>query len=186
MVIVYPGGVIGPDDPYLGDSNRSIVAWAKSGLAMRGGGPLVDVRDVAAVHAAVMEPGQGPRRFMITGHYIAMPDLMAMLHQITGRRGRIVAMPAGLTLAAGRVADRMQRLLPGRLPFGHEGPWIFSLQPHGDDSGTVIELGVTPRDLRVTLTDTVQWLTDQGHLPVARAAGGSSDDRPGSEPSPDT
>ena len=27
---------------------------------MRGGGPVVDVRDVAAVHAAVMEPGRFP------------------------------------------------------------------------------------------------------------------------------
>jgi dihydroflavonol-4-reductase len=39
VVIVYPGGVIGPDDPYLGDSNRAIADWAKSGMAMRGGGP---------------------------------------------------------------------------------------------------------------------------------------------------
>jgi dihydroflavonol-4-reductase len=148
--------VVGPDDPYLGDSNRSIVEGAKSGMAMRGGSPMVDVRDVAAVHAAVMEPGRGPRRFMITGHYIAMPDVIAMLHQITGRRSRIVAMPAGLTLAVGRVADPLQRLVPGRLPFGHEGLWISSLQPRCDDSRTVSELGVTPRDLRVTLTDTVQ------------------------------
>ena len=88
VVIVYPGGVIGPDDPYLGDSNRSVAEFAKSGMAMRGGGPMVDVRDVAAVHAAVMEPGRGPRRYMITGHYAAMPDLIAMLQQITGRRGR--------------------------------------------------------------------------------------------------
>jgi nucleoside-diphosphate-sugar epimerase len=169
VVIVYPGGVIGPHDPYLGDSNRNIAEWAKSGMAMRGGGPTVDVRDVAAVHAAVMEPGLGPRRFMITGHYISMPDLMAMLHEIIGRRRRIVAAPAGLTLALGRVADLMQRLAPARLPLNYEGPWIFSLQPHCDDSRTISELGVTPRDLKVTLTDTVRWLEEQGHLPAARA-----------------
>jgi hypothetical protein len=52
--------VIGPDDPYLEDSNRSIAESAKSGLTMRGGGPMVDVRDVAAVHAAVMEPAGAP------------------------------------------------------------------------------------------------------------------------------
>jgi len=76
---------------------------------MRGGGPIVDVRDLAAVHAALMEPGRGPRRFMIAGHYVAMPDLIAMLQEITGRRTRIVAMPAGLALAAGRAADLVQR-----------------------------------------------------------------------------
>jgi nucleoside-diphosphate-sugar epimerase len=93
VVTVYPGGVIGPDDPYPGDSNRSVVEFAKRGLTMRGGGPIVDVRDVAAVHAAVMEPGRSPRRYMITGHYVALPDLMAMLQQITGGRSRIVALP---------------------------------------------------------------------------------------------
>ncbi len=186
MVIVYPGGVIGPYDPYLGDSNRSVVEGAKSGMAMRGGGPIVDVRDVAAVHAAVMEPGRGPRRFMITGHYVAMPDFIAMLQQITGHRSRIVAMPAGLTLAVGRVADLMQRLTPGRLRLGYEGPWIFSLEPHCDDSRTISELGVTPRDLKVTLTDTVQWLADQGHLPATMAAGSNSGDRPSPEPGADT
>ena len=138
---------------------------------MRGGLPLVDVRDVAEVHAAVMEPGRGPRRYMITGHYIALPDLVAMLHQVTGRRGRIVAMPAGMALAAGRLADLMQRFMPGRLPLSYEGIWISALQPHCDDSRTAKELGITPRDLRVTLKDTVQWLADQGHLPIAQTAG---------------
>ncbi len=173
VVIIYPGGVIGPHDPYLGDSNRSVAEAAKTGRGMRGGGPMVDVRDVAAVHAAVMEPGRGPRRFMITGHYVAMPDLIAMLQQITGRRTRIVAVPAGLAMAVGRVADVVQRVVPSRLPLDYEGPWIFSLEPHCDDSRTISELGVTPRDLRETLTDTVQWLADQGHLPAARAAEGS-------------
>lgn len=166
VVIVYPGGVVGPDDPYLGDSNRVIADFAKGGLAMRGGSLTVDVRDVAAVHAAVMEPGRGPRRYMITGHYMALPELVAMLHEIAGRRGRIVAMPAGAALAAGRMADMMQRIVPVRLPFNHEGIWISSQQAHGDDSKTVSELGVVPRDLRVTLQDTVRWLADQGHLSV--------------------
>ena len=137
---------------------------------MRGGGPIVDVRDVAAVHAAVMEPGRGPRRYMITGHYVALPDLAAMLQQITGRRGRIVAMPAGVTLAVGRVADLTQRLVPSRLPYSHEGIWIAALQPHGDDSRTASELGITARGLRATLEDTVRWLSDQGRLPAARTA----------------
>ena len=88
----------------------------------------------------------------------------------------------GWGLAAGRVADLVQRLMPGRLPFSPEGIWINALQPHCDDSRTVSELGITSRDLQVTLADTVQWLADQGHLPAAGAAGGSSADRPRPEP----
>jgi hypothetical protein len=34
----------------------------------------------------------------------------------------------------------------------------------------VSELGITARDLRVTLEDTVRWLADQGHLSIKRPA----------------
>lgn len=169
MVITYPGVVIGPHDPYLGESNRSIVEFVNSGVTMRGGAPLVDVRDVAKVHAAVMEPGRGPRRYMITGHYITVKDLTAMLHEITGRHGRIVAMPAGAARAVGRVADLVQHVVPGRLPFNYEAMWVTALQPHCDDSRTISELGITPRDLRVTVEDTVRWLADHGHIAATPA-----------------
>jgi len=65
---------------------------------------------------------------MIAGHYVALPDLIAMLQHITGRRGRIVAMPTGPALAVGRIADLMQRLLPARLPASHEAIWVGALQ----------------------------------------------------------
>jgi len=122
---------------------------------------------------------------MITGHYIAVPDLVAMLQGITGRHGRIVAMPAGMALAASRVADLVQRLMPGRLPFSHEAICISALQPRCDDSRTASEVGITPCDLRVTLTDTVRWLADHGHLPAAVAAGAGSPGGLTHEPSVD-
>jgi dihydroflavonol-4-reductase len=169
VVITYPGSVIGPHDPYLGESNRAIAEFVRSGVAMRGGSPWVDVRDVAKVHAAVMEPGRGSRRYMITGHYIALRDLTAMLHEVTGRHGRIVAMPAGAAQAVGRVADLVQHIVPGRLPYNYEAMWVTALQPHCDDSRTISELGITPRDLRVTVEDTVRWLADHGHIAATPA-----------------
>lgn len=156
--------MIGPDDPCLGQSDRFIAQFASSGLTLRGGSCWVDVRDVAEVHAAVMEPGRGPRRSVITGRYVAAADLTAMLLQITGRHSPIVALPAGAARAAGRVADLVQRIVPGQLPLSYESVWAATLQAHCDDSKTVNELGITPRDLRQTLTDTIQWLADQGHL----------------------
>jgi len=169
VVITYPGAVIGPDDPYLGQSNRFIAQFASSGLTLHGGSCWVDVRDVAEVHATVMEPGRGPRRYMITGHYATMTDLIAMVHQITGGHSPIVALPAGAARAVGRVADLLQRIVPGQLPLSYEGVWAATLQAHCDDSKTVNELGITTRDLRQTLTDTIQWLADQGHLSPTHA-----------------
>jgi nucleoside-diphosphate-sugar epimerase len=106
---------------------------------------------------------------MITGHYIALKDLTAMLHEITGHPGRITVIPAGPAQAIGRMADLIQHIVPGRIPPGHEGMWIAALQPHCDDSRTIKELGITPRDLRETLADTVRWLAAQGHISLTRA-----------------
>jgi len=47
---------------------------------------------------------------------------------------------------------------------------VEEAMPHCDDSRTASELGITARDLRVTLTDTVRWLAGQGHLPAIPAA----------------
>ena len=168
VVITYPGGVIGPNDPSLGQSNRFIAEFINSGVTVSGGSSWVDVRDVAKVHGAVMAPGRGGRRYMITGHYVTAADLTAMLHEITGRRGRIVAVPASAARAAGRVADLVQRIVPGQLPLNYESVWAATLHAHCDDSRTIKELGIAPRDLQETLTDTVRWLADQGHISLAR------------------
>jgi dihydroflavonol-4-reductase len=180
VVITYPGGVIGPHDPYLGESNRTIADFINRGLTMRGGGMWVDVRDVAKVHAAVMEPGRGPRRYMIAGHYTGMPELTAVLREIAGHPGRIVVLPAGTAEAAGRLAD----LVPGRVPLAFGGMWVVALEPHCDDSRTVQDLGVTPRDLRETLTDTVRWLAGQGHISLTRSGGSSLGGPTRSSPAP--
>jgi len=84
-----------------------------------------------------------------------------------GRPAWTKSIPVGLAQTVGRVTDYVQRLAPGRLPFSHEGIWMAALQPHCDDSRTIGELGITSRDLLMTLTDTVWWLAEQGHLPVS-------------------
>jgi uncharacterized protein YbjT (DUF2867 family) len=72
VVITYPGGVYGPHDPYLGDGLRQLrnILKGRYPLVPSGGLPIVDVRDVAAVHAAVLEPGRGPRRYLAGGTFL--------------------------------------------------------------------------------------------------------------------
>jgi nucleoside-diphosphate-sugar epimerase len=49
------------------------------------GMPICDVRDVAAVHAAVIQKGQGARRYMAGGHYTPLRDLVAHVARVAGR-----------------------------------------------------------------------------------------------------
>jgi hypothetical protein len=136
---------------------------------MRGGMHIADVRDVAAVLGAVMEPGRGPRGYMVSGHYTSLPDLIRTLGELSGRRIRFLIVPRWFLAAFGRAADVAQRRLKTRLPWQGEGIWVMNCAARCDDSRTRSEFDLEPRPLRETFIDTVRWLVEVGHVSQAEA-----------------
>ena len=139
----------------------------------RGRLSFVDVRDVGALHAAVLHPGRGARRYLLGGPAVEVAEVAALLGELTGRRLPQRTAPDWVTRQSGRVADRAQRLLPVRLPVSGEQaalPLSIPANVVVDDSATRHELAVERRDLRETLTGTVRWLAARG-LITARQAG---------------
>ncbi len=103
VVIVSPGGVYGPNDPHLSEAMRQLRDLLKGlyPLWTTGGFHGVDVRDVAAVNAAAMTPGQGPRRYIVPGHYLDGPTYFGAIRSITGPSpSASLATPGPATLTA--------------------------------------------------------------------------------------
>jgi dihydroflavonol-4-reductase len=171
VVSVMPAGLWGPHDPHLGEgvTLAANVLRRRYPVVMAGGMHIADVRDAAAVLAAVMQPGRGPRSYLVTGHYLTMPAIIGTLGDLTGRRVRFVTLPAGFLAAFGRAADLVQRRLLTRLPWSAESIWIVNCDARCDDSKTRDELQVEPRPLRETFADTVRWLAESGHLTPRQA-----------------
>lgn len=169
VVTIYPGEVLGPDDPYLGQTSRQVVDASRSPTTIGGGMPVIDVRDVARVLTSVMERGRGPRRYLVTGHYVAVTDFWRIVRELTGRQGGIRRIPAGPIRMLGRLADLAQRIVPGRIGLSYEDVWAAGLAARYDDSRTTEELGITPRGLQPTIRDTIAWMLRMGHLPPEAA-----------------
>jgi nucleoside-diphosphate-sugar epimerase len=172
VVITHPGMVWGPHDPHMGES-AGFVRDILRGLApvMPAGGPnVVDVRDVAAVHASVMQPGRGPRIYLATGEHVPFARLFALLRSITGRRLPALRVPTIAVIASAAAADAAQRVLPFRLPLNSQAPWLVRNTVPGDDTATREDLGVTFRPAEEAIADTVRWLREAGHI-SARQAG---------------
>jgi nucleoside-diphosphate-sugar epimerase len=168
--ITYPGMVWGPHDPHLGETSR----LARELLAGRlpalppGVVPVSDVRDVAAVHAALAEPGRGPRRHVAAGENVPVAEIARTAARLTGRRLPALVLPARAAAAAAALGDRLSRLGVGLLP-AREAVWVASQDGSADAATTVRDLGVSFRPAAESIRDTIRWLHAAGHLSARRA-----------------
>jgi len=168
VVCVYPGGVFGPHDPYLGDQNERL-RWLVRGLLPLwpvGGMHCVDVRDVAAVVQAVLEPGRGPRRYVVPGQHIDGAGMFAIVEKVVGRRRPHATIPARLIPVMTKPMGLMNRVLPAgwHIPADYEGALVLSFDTHVPDRAARVDLGVEPRAFEDTIRDTVRWMVDTGRI----------------------
>lgn len=144
VVITYPGTVVGP----AAGSRRGIASegWDpivrfKVAPSFRGGVALIDVRDVADLHAAVMVPGQGPRRFVCGGEMLAFDEVVDAIEGAIGERIRRVRVAPSVMRAAGRAGDAAGRFLPAGAGLSYEAAWVLTAAVPTDDSAALELVG---------------------------------------------
>jgi nucleoside-diphosphate-sugar epimerase len=172
VVITYPGSVWGPDDPYCGESCE-ILRNALRGfytLGVSGGWPISDVRDVATLHAAILDKVREPGRHMAPSHFVTMWGLLQLLARMTGRRLVSVPLPGALMLLPARAVDVGQRILPFRLPINYQQIYLVAQANRMDASDTRREFGLVPRTLDQTVEDQLAWMVRSRRI-AARLAG---------------
>ena len=169
VVIVYPALVIGPGDYGESVQLQPMKLWLtkplpRSGYTMT----MVDVRDVAAVITASMEPGRGPRRYVMFGHHLTADELLSELRSVTGRDLKSVPVPRALFSIWGRVGDVANRF--GRdLVLSTEAVGYMFNYCAGDNSTTERDTGIVLRPVAESLADTIAWMRDEGHITAAHA-----------------
>jgi nucleoside-diphosphate-sugar epimerase len=172
VVITYPTMVVGPDDPTMGAGMASLAQLARGLIPAqpRGGMDMVDVRDVAAGHIAALRPGLGPRRFIFAGHHVGSHQLVQIFNRLSGRNLRCAVLPETVAFAVCRLSDAFQRYARFELPLTSDGLSFLVQDCIIDARRTRDELGLHPRPLDETLSDTVAWMAASGII-TARQAG---------------
>jgi nucleoside-diphosphate-sugar epimerase len=172
VTITYPAGVVGPPaGPAAGEVSAAVATHLRSGMlpVPKATWSIVDARDIAAVHVACLESGQGPRRFMCGGNYMSMKELSAIYRGLTARRMPAVRAPASAFRALGRCNDALGRFVSIDTIFTGEAMDIFTSWCPTDDRVTHEQLGVEWRDPADSLRETIVGLVAAGRVSAKHA-----------------
>lgn len=164
--IVYPSGVIGPPaGDAFGEAGTGITGFIAPAMMPTRDAAMafIDVRDLAAIVVALLEPGHGPRRFLTTGTDVDMTELAAVCTDLTGRTFRVPPVPPALLRGSGKLIDRIRTLIPFSSPLTEEGMTTITRWA-GAENTDLGSLDVTTRPLEATMADTMRALRDRGHL----------------------
>ena len=163
--ITYPTGVIGPHDPAVSEANRAVVTFINDFMPYTSGGmQIVDVRDLATIHARLVDAPAGAGRYIAGGTFHSFGDIGNLLEELTGQKLFRPYIPGWTLRLAGRICDVIKRFVEFELPITKEG-MIFATQwAPADSSRTLEELGFAFRDPIETWADTIRSLQRNGHL----------------------
>ncbi len=165
-VILNPTGMIGPYDHRPSFFGRVLLAMGQGQMPalVASGFDWVDVRDVAGAAIRAAERAPAGSQYLLSGHWLSMRDLAALVEEITGVQAPRFICPMWLArlgaTCAGALGRRKAqdslyntvslRALRGNRRISHER--------------AARELGYHPRPLRETLVDTCRWFADNGLL----------------------
>jgi len=177
IAILYPGGVIGPDDPGFSDTCAALKHRIENGFRIFGDGGIqhIDVRDLAAFAVALVTGG-GAGRFLLPGVYLKWTELADLVEAVSGCT--LVRIPAsGWKLRLiGRMVDVVRRFRPVDSPISAETMRYATLWPNIANTPELVARGLALRDPRQTFGDAIAWMVAAGHLApglcpgIARAA----------------
>jgi dihydroflavonol-4-reductase len=174
VAIVYPPGVVGPDDPGMSESVKAYRSFLRGLLDSEGGNPMLDARDLALLITRMLEQ-RTPGRVIAAGHFFSWPAFATLLEGVTGARISRIRAPGWLLRTAGRSMDVVAKLTGRTMPMTGEGVEIATRFRAMQDSPQVAELGVTWRAPEETLADLFRWFVAAGRLP-AKAVPALSDE----------
>jgi nucleoside-diphosphate-sugar epimerase len=161
----YPTGILGPDDPGMSNANHALYTFFNdSGINTSSGFQLVDVRDLATLHAKLLELPEAPHRYIAAGPMLDWPATYALLEEITGVRVRQPPIPGALLRVLGSIGDAVKHFYDFSFPMTRDAMEYATRWPGCSGERTTRELGLEFRSARETYTDTLRWMFATGHL----------------------
>lgn len=171
--IIYPTAVLGPNDYNGSLFGQAILKMAHGRLPalVSGGFDWVDVRDVAwgAVEAA--EKGADQDRYILSGHYLSMSEVAAVIEELTGIDAPGFTCPAWLASLFAPLMSRWARW-HGEVPlYTRDSLATLNTNKVMSHAKASRELAYQPRPFRQSMEDVMIFYSIQKHIDIKHTGG---------------
>lgn len=167
-IILNPTGIIGPHDCRPSHIGQVILAIARGRLPVlvKGGFDWVDVRDVIEGALRAKDRAPAGARYLLSGHWVSMRDLATMVAEMAGARAPRLVYPLWLARLGAPFVTAYAHL-SGKRPF-YTSVALRDLQGNRQISHerATRDLDYYPRPFEETISDTLRWFKETGHLTV--------------------
>ena len=167
VIVLCPTSVIGPPDYKISKLGQAVIDICKGKVpaVIRGGFDFVDVRDIAIATVNALTLGRSGESYILGNEYLTIKEFANLILSTNGSSKQLRELPlfmgyAGLPFVKSYAAITKRPAL-------YDKAYIDILR---DGNIKIIsekakqELGYTPRPIRETLIETVQWLKEYGKI----------------------
>ena len=159
--VVMPSGIIGPFD----NGRNHLVAMIKDFLAgklravVKGGYDVVDVRDVAKACVTATDKARKGETYILSNAYISIKSLCDYISEISNVKPIKNVLPIWFAYMFSPLCEAYYKVRGVRPLYTAYSLTVVMSNGELDHSKAAAELNFKPRDLKVSIADTVKWLT---------------------------
>lgn len=158
-VVVHPSAILGPYD-HTGNHLVQMVSdylMDRLPACVRGGYDMVDVRDVAEGCLSALEKGRAGQCYILSGKYWELRQVIDMVRSLAGGR-RLPVLPIWMARALLPAIQLDARRRGQRALYTGYSLKVVGSGERFSHAKASWALGYAPRELSLTLRDTVSWL----------------------------
>lgn len=158
-VVVNPSGIIGP----YGTTNNHLLQMindyisGKLPAGVNGGYDFVDVRDVAYGCIQAVYYGKKGESYILSNRHYSINELLKIVKNITGGK-RLPMLPIWMAKAAAPVFEWYSSIKNKRPLYTRYSLNVLKSDDKFSHDKATRELSYYPRDLSLTLKDTIKWM----------------------------
>lgn len=174
LTVVNPAFPFGPGDVAPTPTGGIILKLIEGGarFSFPGGFNLVDVRDVAAGHILAAEKGRAGELYILGNENVTGEEFSKMCAEILGKSDRVIPLPGLLVEGGAQLAQFIADNVTHSKPYINPKEVKYTSQyAFMDCTKARKELGYSPRDVRISLRDSIAWFQSEEFMQHQQAKG---------------